>query len=577
MIRVRELALAQGIPLSETYRIEFTGDGGNRLDVREDRVQAQIGDPASGEFSIQNLSLEDISLISPSGRIQEILLAFLASAGDPRWLSLNLPSNLLILGLGLHDAGFDVKIRSFDEAMKLTSLSGSDLLGFTLFEDHFPLVQTTLDRLRRRFDGWIAAGGPMATQSPLAVLYHLPEINLVVRGEAEKGFPRLLKAVNSGDLSKVFMEKGFALDHQGLLLFSSLEEINRPGLTDPPEVNESGLSFIDEEQLSRGLEMNYTRGCTRGCLFCSRPHGRKVRRTPLEHVDSLADAFEKRLYKYGLHHDEARSVNINDDDILQDPVYAREVLEILHRHGFSVWGLQTSLSSFFSATGKIKDHVLDLVSDPLWYYPRRPLLWIGTDVFLSPRALRLGKYLPDLPLLEKLFAFMEEKKIDHHHYWISSDAASTWEELIDELERIESWSRRFSHFRLLAHAPFLVPYTGTPIFSRLKREGRASQIRFRKRLAAPHPAFSLELVDLVETAFPAMNEMLRNRLASPGSGGSGFLGLLKSRDFKGLWLTVYTSLRNERLQMEGEGEQTREFGRLRELESRLEERLAILI
>lgn len=577
MARVFELARAQGVPLSEKYRIEFTEGGSNRLDAREDMVQAQIGDPFSGEFSIQNLNLEDISLIPLSGKIQEILLAFLVSAGDPRWMSLKLPSNLLILGLGLRDAGFGVKIRPFDEAMERNTLSGFDLLGFTLFEDHFPLVQAGLDRLRRRFNGWIAAGGPMATQSPLGVLYHLPQINLLIRGEAERAFPRLLKTLNSGDATKVFLEKGFAIDHEGLLVLSGLEEINRPDLSDTPEVKESGLSFIDAGQLERGLEMNCSRGCTRGCLFCSRPHGRKVRRSPLDQIDSLAAAFDHRLQENGVDHEEARSININDDDILQDPEYARGVLEMLHGRGLPVWGIQTSISSFFPAKGRVRENVLALVSDPRWYHGHSPLLWIGTDVFIPARAMRLGKHLPDRRSLEKLFALMEKCGIRHYHYWISSDADSMWDELIDELGMIESWSRKFSHFHVLAHAPFLVPYAGTPIFSRMIDGGRESQIRFKKRLTAPHPAFSIDLVDRVETVFPAMNEMLKNRTASPGSGGAGFFDLFKTGDFKNLWLTVYTFLRSERLQMEGKESKPGELNRLHELERRMEERLALLI
>jgi len=239
-------------------------------------------------------------------------------------------------------------------------------------------------------------------------------------------------------------------------------------------------------------------------------------------------------------------VNINDDDILQDPAYAAAIFALIGKYGFRIHGIQTSPASLLESDGRPKASVLDLVADPGLYSDHRPLLWLGSDVFLPQRAKRLGKRLPAPEAFASLLVELERRGLRHFHYWISSDGDSSWEEFCAELAMIVSHHKNFPGFGLLAHAPFIVPYPASRLFQQLaKSDGAAVAMKVRGEWRAPDPLFSLVFPERLETAFPNLNRLLRNEKAG---GENGFFDLLKEKDFMAAAQLAYHFLKQEILQ-----------------------------
>ncbi|MCJ7524922.1 MAG: hypothetical protein MUP71_06815, partial [Candidatus Aminicenantes bacterium] len=393
--------------------------------------------------------------LEPLGKpIASIDLLFPRLPSDPRWKTMGLPAAQLFLAAALQAHGFRVAPLALDLPVSAPAAEtgAADMLGFTLFEDLLVPMRDHLAKLRPHYQGILAAGGPLLTLLPLAALYHLPQINLAVRGEAELALPEILKALNQGDIEALFRQSGVFWRQPGLIVISSFERVNRPETFKHLQMD---LNFLKPAHLEQGLEINFSRGCGRGCLFCCRVQGRKLRKLPLEKVEELLIKYGEKIAEFSLAGDASRAMNINDDDILQDPAYAAAVFALVKKYNFRIHGIQTSPPSLMKSDGTANTEVLDLAADPGLYIDGRPLLWLGTDVFLPPRARRLGKRLPSQETFAVLLAELEKRGLRHFHYWISSDGASNWEEFAGELALIVQYHRDFANFGLLAHAPFI--------------------------------------------------------------------------------------------------------------------------
>jgi hypothetical protein len=404
----------------------------------------------------------------------------------------------------------------------------------------------------------------MATRLPETCLRLFPQIDILLRGEAEEALPQVLTWLKTPGSAPPGVKGLF--QRSGETVFSHRgQEMNRPGSLDTllPDYD-----LLSDNELIEGLELNISRGCPRACLFCCHIQGHEPRRLSLNFFDKQLMAAQARIKRLVPNPPRAMSLNINDDDLLTDPDYAREILQTCSRHGFRLWGLQTAVDAFFLPSGQINESLIDTVSSPELYQDR-PLLWLGTDAFLPQRSRRIGKTMPPLEHLFALLTRFEEKKIRHFHYWISSDHQSDWPEFIEEVMLILDLQARFPLFGLLAHAPFLIPYPDTPLWRLLERNPNLfGQIRFAPALK--QGSFSWKQALRIEPRDAELTCLLDNQ---PDQGGIRFFEALKEHDEFALFNRIYSGLRQARLQ-------TQDMARialLQEQESIIEERLSALI
>jgi hypothetical protein len=491
---------------------------------------------------------------------KKILLQFPYLKNDKRWNTIDLTSSSIFLGSSLTNHHYEVDIEKIplpiinlkntiygNNKNRGIQLEKYQLIGFTLFEDILPEFKEFLSQLKKEsaFQGLLAGGGPMITLNPLASAFHLPELNLLIRGEAEIILPKILEAIQTGNPEDVFQFKGVLYQEPGIIILSDFNQINRVLDFGDFEFN---LSFLKPKHLEHGLEINFSRGCKNSCIFCSKVQGKEIRKLPLQKIQLLLDQFSQLIEQSHLPPDATKSININDDDILQDPSYASQVFEHIRNSGFRLWGIQCSISSLANFEGKINKENLQLADSKELFMGEHPLLWIGTDAFLKSRGKRLGKILPPTETMECLLQELEKREILNYHYWISSDYHSNWQEVVEEFILIHRLKQNYSQFSIIAHSPFLVPFPSTPVYSLLKGSPQLeNQIKYKSVLGASKDIYRFPLVDRINTRFPFLNELLSN--AAPDR-QPGFFDLIKKNDFVNAFITLYHFLKKERLSLE---------------------------
>ncbi len=476
--------------------------------------------------------------------INRIQLSTPILRSDKRWETLGITASSLFLGSMLTEKSYKVNVKNITLPLlgDSSGFKNFDLFGFTLFEDIFPEFKTFISQNFSNNDSIIAAGGPFVTLSPLSSFFHLPEVNLFVRGEGEFVFPEILDSLKTGNLIELLKSEGYIYQEEGLIIISDYDVINMPSNLNKIKFN---FSFIDKKSLHKGLEVNFSRGCKNSCTFCSKVQGKQFRKLELSSINNLLESFSNRLEKMEIESIESRILNINDDDILQDLEYTKSVLELIHKKRYKIWGIQSSISSFFSEKWEIENEKIDLISNKDFYPEGDPLLWLGTDTFLKKRGKRLGKKIPDMELFLLLLEKFEKLEIRNYHYWISSDHMTNWDEFMDELILIYNLNSRFPKFSILPHAPFLIPYPSTPSFKQITNLPESnSKLVYRKIIKGSYPIFDLILVERVESKWEKLNELLKNKKLS---GKEGFFDYMKNGDFKNAVVTAYSFLKSERI------------------------------
>ncbi len=479
-------------------------------------------------------------------KINRIKLSTPFLNSDKRWDSIGLTASSLFLGSSLTENSFAVTLENISLPFQgdCNFYKNIDACGFTLFEDILLQFKDFLKNFPPVPKIITVAGGPFITLNPLGAMYHLPEINLFIRGEGETVFPEILKSLVQNDIDTLMSFKGFLFQKRGLIISS---DYNKKNVTDISNSPIFYFKFADKKKLANGLEMNFSRGCLNNCIFCSKVQGRKLRKLPFHKIEELFRSYKEHIKQLSLNTPESNVISINDDDILQDPEYAFSVFQIIIKSGLKLWGVQSSITSFFDKDKNININPIKIISNKE-LYNKSPLLWIGTDTFLKKRSLRLGKPLPETDALYDLLEKFELYEIDNYHYWISSDHLSTWEEFIDELIIIYNIHKRFSRFSLLAHAPFLIPYPSTPAYKLIIKSGNhRKQIKYKKILKGFHHIFNLPLVDHVTTNSEYLNRLLYNEKLS---GGKGFFDYLKDNDMLNAIICAYNFLKKDRISAE---------------------------
>jgi len=502
-----------------------------------------IKDTNSNSFKSSNNEIQDIFKFNRKYDIKNISLLFPYINTDPRLNSVNITSSSLFLGSMLISKGFNIKFSKTDlnNTESCRNHFNSDLIGFTLFEDSFVEFKSFINNIDLDNDSIRAAGGPLITLNPIQSIYHLPEINLFVRGESEFCLPEIIDLINEGNPLKLLSMSGIFFQIPGMIIMSDFDTVNYP-------VNFSSLNFnldfYKESQLSNGLEINFSRGCSKSCIFCSRVQGKEFRKLDILKIKELLVEFRQKLNLYSKDISKFRTININDDDILQDKEYAVSVFDTLSENGFSIWGIQSSISSFLNRDHSVNSEIISIIGNNI-KFTKEKLVWIGTDTFLKKRGKRLGKIVPGERELFQLLSRFEKEKIFNYHYWISSDVLSGWDEFADELILIVELSRKYNFFGLLPHAPFIIPYPSTASFRFVSAsKSLKKNIVYKKRYIADTPIFNMDIVDRVETDHHFLNELLKN--IKP-DGREGFFDYLKNGKFLDALINSYIFIKQERL------------------------------
>lgn len=210
----------------------------------------------------------------------------IAQSIDLRDMALDVPLGILSLAAVLEQNGFlpdvvdlnrlffeyswpeEASYRHLDfcsfAAARLAELQ-FDVIGFSTMCSSFPLTLRLARDIRRTHPGaMIVLGGPQASVVDETTLAAFAAVDLIVRGEAEVTFPRLLGALADGDdLSRI---RGITYRHQGRVVRNP----NAPVIEDLDSLPLPAYHLLGRDRsLCFRLALELGRGCPFGCTFCS--------------------------------------------------------------------------------------------------------------------------------------------------------------------------------------------------------------------------------------------------------------------------------------------------------------------
>ena len=427
------------------------------------------------------------SILKTSGRIPTILIPVVQDLRDNRWNNCSLPPTQTILADISKKCGFRVQIHVIPLNIGSDYLiPQTDFLAFSVYEDLFEPLQDFISRIKENSKTIVIAGGPMAIRAPEALITHFPEIDIVIRGDAERSFQEFLTLMKRGSLDDYIHHYPIELGKISGLF------IRRPGLIFSLDLHKNEtlqvLNYHGIEQpkqfIRNGLELSTSKGCPRSCSFCSHIHGYKYRQRSLSIIEKQLDQYLSLIQSVSCLEnadiDRYFRVNINDDDLLLDFFRCSKLLTLLRSKGFRVWGIQTSLDSICSLLERPDD--LDFLMAPEFYVEDSPTFWIGTDAFEDARLRRLGKHGKQNSIRQVCEA-LSKRGILHCHYWIMTDAESDWQVFFQELFLLlELKQKNGAFFRVLPNASTLVPYPSTKIYQQRLHNNLRDRIVIRKML-----------------------------------------------------------------------------------------------
>lgn len=207
----------------------------------------------------------------------------------------------------MEDAGNDVKIvlRSLlDDVEKIgETVAGEDpgLIGIScLHTANMKTIPEIAKSIRNRTDAPIMVGGTHPTIMYEEVLTKIPEIDFVVRGEAELTAVELAKALENGNSPSGV--KGIAYRDNGNIMVTE----KRPYIADIDTIPFPARHLVPLEEFnpsSRG-NMISSRGCPLTCIHCCVPqvYGRKFRaRSPqniMKEIKEIIDVYDIHYTKF---------------------------------------------------------------------------------------------------------------------------------------------------------------------------------------------------------------------------------------------------------------------------------------
>ncbi len=447
--------------------------------------------------------------------MEKVLLLFPRS-GEERWKGIRVPPSVLFLAGGLREKGFFVDF-SYLEVPRLELSPPRNphdyfAIGITLLDDFFLEVYRFVNSLPA--EPLVALGGITPTMAPLEVFYIFQRANLVFPGEADRAFSGVLSSLKEGRIPP------------------GPWGIRWMGKEKPPEPEplreDLGRVIPDFSLLLKGgeLELVLTRGCPRSCIFCTHPHGRLQRKTPLP----LVRQWVRQYREMG-----GEKVNLVDDDILLEPGYARRVFRVFREEGIKLWGIQTSMDSLRNPSA------LEAIGEAP--FSSRPTVWIGTDAFINARARRLAKRAKKEEI-EEAVKRLEDMGVENYHYWILTDCLSSLGEFVEEFSAVGRLIRMFSRFHLLPNSPFLIPYPYTPSYKRALIKCR-ERIVYREIVRKGPVKYPLVLYEKPYSE-PLFHFLNPERTLIPWLRAGEFLKRLRQRDLEGASSLLLSLVREEK-------------------------------
>lgn len=352
----------------------------------------------------------------------------------------------------LNNARFVEKLRQF----------GPDVLGLSVFSQDVPDVHRLVTAVRKELQGlWIVVGGAHPSGVVSDVFSHLGDIDFAFRGEAEIGFPALLKRLaNSGasdsfaDICGLIYRDGESIRANDPTFYPNLDELAFPAwdLMDPRGYPVAPQGMVFRQRPIAPIVT--TRGCPFPCTFCAgfTISGRKIRSRSL---DNVFDELHLLHDQYGV-----REVTILDDNF----TFKRDWAEGFCRRLMSEIPDLTWCCPNGIRLDTLDENLVKLMKKSGCYY-----LSVGIETG-SPRIMKLMKKKIKLDVVEEKVGMASRAGLDVNGFFILGFPGEKKEDMEMTIElALRLPLKRAMFFNFL-------PLPGTEALKYIRREGRGNEI-----------------------------------------------------------------------------------------------------
>ena len=373
------------------------------------------------------------------------------------------PLGLLSIGAVLEKEGIPVEIVPTDihqmdwgDIRRKIERDKPDIIGVTITTENrfqsFKLVRLA----KKAYPGALTVlGGPHASMAAEDCLEHIPEIDVVVRGEGELTMLEICRLWGkTKDLCGLADVQGISMRADGAIRSNP----SRPPILDLDSLPSPAFHLVPFEKYNfqfevpgRGLlpavNVMTSRGCPFNCSFCATPinWGRHVRiRSP----ENVVREIERLKQRYGI-----KVVFFFDDTFNANPKRAEEISDLI---------IARKLDIFFKCDVRI-----DIMSKPLLEKMKRAgLFHLSFGIEAGSERVRNEVVNKKIQIedFHNLVRWCRELDIIPNVFFIFSHPTETWQEAQETIRIIEQYKDGIEGSIAILHI-----YPGTPL-EKLARE-----------------------------------------------------------------------------------------------------------
>lgn len=368
------------------------------------------------------------------------------------------PLGLLYLGAVLEKEGIQVRVVPADvlkmgwvEIQKEIQKFEPHLIGVTsTTENRFQSFKLIHKAKKASPSAFTILGGPHASMATGDSLEHIPELDGVIRGEAEKSLPALCQALSnnersSPDLSAVpgltYRQEGQIHSNPPPSPVSDLDSLPFPAFHLIPFEKYNFKFEVPGKGFLPAVNLMTSRGCPFNCNFCATPinWGRRVRMRSPQNVVQEMEGF---IQKYGI-----KVFFFFDDTFNANPQRVEQICDLI---------LEKNLDVFWKCDVRV-----DLIDKPLLKKMKHAGLFhlsFGLEAGSERVRNQIVRKKIDIQDFHRLITWCNELEIVPNAFFIFSHPTETWEEAQETLRIIEQYKDKIEASIAILHV-----YPGTPL------------------------------------------------------------------------------------------------------------------
>lgn len=334
----------------------------------------------------------------------------------------------------------------------------ADIIGVTATtENRFQSFRLIKEAKKANPDAMTILGGPHASMAGEDCLEHIPELDLVVKGEGEMTMLELCQEMEKNrDLPGLSAIAGLVVRNNGTILSTplrmpirDLDSLPYPAFHLVPFEKYNFVFEVPGQGKLPAVNMMTSRGCPFNCSFCATPinWGRAVRMRSPQHVIKEIE-FLKNTYN-------VQVIFFFDDTFNASPKRSEDICDlIIERHLNIYWKC---------------DVRMDILKKPLLIKMKEAGLFhlsFGLEAGSERIRNEIVNKKVDLKDFEHMVEWCQELDVIPNAFFIFSHPTETWEEAQETIHIIEQYKDRIEGSIAILHI-----YPGTPLEKLAREEG----------------------------------------------------------------------------------------------------------